>query len=147
MPLTEVQNLVETRLAQKISQIPGVGLVTLSAAASARRCASRPNPQALASLGLGLDELRTAIANANANAAKGSFDGPTRAYTINANDQLLTVDDYRELDHRVQEQRAGATSRRAPTSSTAPRTSKPRRVGEHADPRSSSTCSASPAPT
>ena len=55
------------------------------------------NTRALASYGLSLDDLRTAISNANANTAKGSFDGPTRAYTINANDQLLTADDYRNL--------------------------------------------------
>ena len=96
LPLTEVRNLVETRLAQKISQIAGVGLVTLSGG-------QRPaihiqvDTRQLASLGLSLDQLRTTIASANANAAKGSFDGPTRAYAINANDQLLTVDDYRNL--------------------------------------------------
>ncbi|MHB8668678.1 MAG: efflux RND transporter permease subunit [Burkholderiales bacterium] len=96
MPLTDVQNLVNTRLAQKISQISGVGLVTLS---GGQRPAVRiqANTQALASYGIGLDTLRTAIANANSNAAKGSFDGPKRAFTINSNDQLLTADDYRKL--------------------------------------------------
>ncbi|HUX24571.1 MAG TPA: efflux RND transporter permease subunit, partial [Burkholderiales bacterium] len=96
MPLTDVQNLVNTRLAQKISQISGVGLVSLS---GGQRPAVRieANTQALASFGIGLDALRTAIANANSNAAKGSFDGPKRAFTINSNDQLLTVDDYRKL--------------------------------------------------
>lgn len=96
LPLTEVQNLVNTRLALKISQVTGVGLVTLS---GGQRPAVRiqADTQALASYGLGLDSLRTAIAAANANGAKGSFDGPTRAYTINANDQLLTVADYANL--------------------------------------------------
>ncbi|HEV2221030.1 MAG TPA: efflux RND transporter permease subunit, partial [Casimicrobiaceae bacterium] len=96
VPLTEVQNLVNTRLAQKISQVSGVGLVTLS---GGQRPAVRiqANTQALASYGIGLDTLRTAISAANSNAAKGSFDGPKRAYTINSNDQLLTADDYRRL--------------------------------------------------
>ncbi len=96
MPLTEVQNLVNTRLAQKISQVSGVGLVSLS---GGQRPAVRiqANTQALASYGIGLDTLRTAIGAANSNAAKGSFDGPKRAYTINSNDQLLTADDYRRL--------------------------------------------------
>jgi len=96
LPLTEVQNLVNTRLAQKISQVSGVGLVTL---AGGNRPAVRiqADTKALASYGIGLDTLRTAITSANANSAKGSFDGPQRSYTINANDQLVTVDDYRNL--------------------------------------------------
>ncbi len=96
LPLTEVQNLVNTRLAQKISQVSGVGLVSL---AGGQRPAVRiqADTKALASYGIGLDTLRTAITSANANSAKGSFDGPQRSYTINANDQLLTVDDYKNL--------------------------------------------------
>ena len=96
LPLTEVQNLVNTRLALKISQVTGVGLVSLS---GGQRPAVRiqADTRALAANGLALDALRTAIANANANAAKGSIDGPTRAYTINANDQLLAVSDYKNL--------------------------------------------------
>ncbi len=96
LPLTEVQNLVNTQLAQKISQVSGVGLVTLS---GGQRPAVRiqADTQSLASYGVTLDSLRTAINNANANTAKGSFDGPTRAYTINANDQLLTAADYKNL--------------------------------------------------
>ncbi|MEH6433968.1 efflux RND transporter permease subunit [Massilia sp. DD77] len=96
LPLTEVQNLVNTRLALKISQVSGVGLVTLS---GGQRPAVRiqADTQALASYGLGLDSLRSAITAANANSAKGSFDGPTRSYAINANDQLLTVPDYKNL--------------------------------------------------
>src|SRR3954468_12326725 len=96
MPLPQVQNLVDTRLAQKISQLPGVGLVSLS---GGQRPAVRvrANPKALAAYDLGLEDLRTAIANANVNQAKGSFDGPTRASTIDANDQLRSADDYRSL--------------------------------------------------
>src|SRR5215207_197419 len=96
VPLTEVQNLVNTRLAQKISQVSGVGLVSL---AGGQRPAVRiqADTQALASWGIGIDTLSTAIAAANANSAKGSFDGPKRSYSINANDQLLTADDYRKL--------------------------------------------------
>ena len=96
MPLTEVQNLVNTRLALKISQVTGVGLVTLQ---GGQRPAVRiqADTEALASYGLGLDSLRTAITAANANSAKGSFDGPSRAYAINANDQLVTVPDYKNL--------------------------------------------------
>ena len=96
MPLTDVQNLVNTRLAQKISQVSGVGLVSLS---GGQRPAIRvrANTQALASYGIGMDTLRTAISNANSNAAKGNFDGPKRAYAISSNDQLLTADDYRNL--------------------------------------------------
>ncbi|MES2942581.1 MAG: efflux RND transporter permease subunit, partial [Pseudomonadota bacterium] len=96
MPLTEVQNIVNTRLALKISQVNGVGLVSLS---GGQRPAVRiqADTRALASYGLGLDSLRTAITAANANGAKGSIDGPTRAYTINSNDQLLAAQDYKNL--------------------------------------------------
>ncbi|MES2686688.1 MAG: efflux RND transporter permease subunit [Pseudomonadota bacterium] len=96
MPLTEVQNIVNTRLALKISQVSGVGLVSLS---GGQRPAVRiqADTRALASYGLGLDSLRTVISSANANAAKGSIDGPTRSYTINSNDQLLAAADYQNL--------------------------------------------------
>ena len=96
MPLTEVQNLVNTRLALKISQVNGVGLVTLS---GGQRPAVRiqADIRALASYGLGLDAFRTAITAANANAAKGSIDGPSRAYSINSNDQLVAAQDYKNL--------------------------------------------------
>jgi len=96
MPLTEVQNIVNTRLALKISQVTGVGLVTLS---GGQRPAVRvqADTNALATYGLGLDTLRTAITAANANGAKGNFDGPTRAYSINANDQLVTANEYQDL--------------------------------------------------
>ncbi|MFZ4875222.1 efflux RND transporter permease subunit [Janthinobacterium sp. Mn2066] len=96
MPLTQVQNIVNTRLALKISQVTGVGLVSLS---GGQRPAVRiqGDTKLLASYGLGLDSLRTAITAANVNSAKGSFDGPTRSFTINANDQLVTAEDYKRL--------------------------------------------------
>jgi multidrug efflux pump len=96
LPMTQVQNLVDTRLAQKISQIAGVGLVTLS---GGQRPAVRVqvNPKAAASQGLSMEDVRTAIAAANVNQAKGSFDGPARAYTIDANDQLRSADEYRAI--------------------------------------------------
>jgi len=93
MPLTQLQDLADQRLGQKISQIRGVGLVVI---AGGQRPAVRiqANTQALASYGMTLEDLRTAIGTANANQAKGTFDGPTRAYTINANDQLSTAAEY-----------------------------------------------------
>ena len=96
LPLTQVQNIVNTRLALKISQVDGVGLVALS---GGQRPAVRiqADTRALASYGLGLDALRSAITAANANGAKGSIDGPTRSYAINSNDQLLAVSDYQNL--------------------------------------------------
>jgi len=96
LPLPKLYDLADTRLATKISQLPGVGLVSLS---GGQRPAVRvrANPTALAAYGLSLDDLRTAITNANTNQAKGSFDGPTRASTIDANDQLKTADEYRSL--------------------------------------------------
>ncbi|SDG93140.1 MdtB/MuxB family multidrug efflux RND transporter permease subunit [Propionivibrio dicarboxylicus] len=96
LPLPKVEDLVDTRLAQKLSQLPGVGLVSL---AGGQRPAVRlqANPKALAANGLNLEDLRTAIAAANVNSAKGSFDGPTRASTIDANDQLRSADEYRQL--------------------------------------------------
>ncbi|HEX8028449.1 MAG TPA: efflux RND transporter permease subunit, partial [Vicinamibacterales bacterium] len=94
MPLTQVQDLADTRLAQKISQVAGVGLVSLS---GGQRPAVRiqANPRALAAYGLNLDDLRTTISNLNVNTPKGNFDGPTRNYTINANDQLTDADAYK----------------------------------------------------
>src|SRR6476659_9974240 len=96
LPLTEVQNIAHTRLALKISQVNGVGLVTLS---GGQRPAVRiqVDTRALASYGLTLDNVRTAITAANANGAKGNIDGPTRAYSINANDQLVAAADYQDL--------------------------------------------------
>ncbi|HTP46888.1 MAG TPA: efflux RND transporter permease subunit [Casimicrobiaceae bacterium] len=96
LPLPKLYDLADTRLATKLSQLPGVGLVNLS---GGQRPAVRvqANPQALAAYNLSMDDLRTAIAVANTNQAKGSFDGPTRASTIDANDQLKSADDYRAL--------------------------------------------------
>jgi len=94
--LADVQNLVDQRVANKIAQVPGVGLVSLS---GGQRPAVRiqANVHALASRGLSMDSLRTAITAANVNGAKGSFDGPTRSWTIDANDQLATAQEYRDL--------------------------------------------------
>ena len=96
MPLTEVEDLADTRLAQKISQLPGVGLVTIS---GGNRPAVRiqANSRQLAAYGLNIDDLRTTLANANVNTPKGNFDGPSRAYTINANDQIRKPSDYNDL--------------------------------------------------
>lgn len=96
MPLPRLQDLVDTRLAQKISQISGVGLVTLS---GGQRPAVRiqVNPRQLAAYGFSIEDVRTSIANANVNIAKGSFDGPERSSTIDANDQLRSADEYRQL--------------------------------------------------
>ncbi|MDU5838322.1 MAG: MdtB/MuxB family multidrug efflux RND transporter permease subunit, partial [Pantoea sp.] len=96
MPLTQVQDMVETRVAQKISQVSGVGLVTLS---GGQRPAVRVqmNAQALAALGLTSEEVRTAISSANVNSAKGSLDGPERSITLSANDQMKSAEDYRQL--------------------------------------------------
>jgi multidrug efflux pump len=93
MPLTSVEDLADTRIAQKISQLKGVGVVSIS---GGQRPAVRVliNPQALAAFGLNLDDLRTTINVANQNGPKGTFDGPTRAYTINANDQLKSAAEY-----------------------------------------------------
>jgi len=96
LPLSKVQDLADTRLAQKISQLPGVGLVTIS---GGQKPAVRiqVNPTALAAYGLSLEDLRTVIATANVNQAKGNFDGPRQAYTIEANDQLVSSDNYRSI--------------------------------------------------
>ncbi len=95
LPLTQVQDLADTRLAQKISQLPGVGLVSI---AGGQRPAVRVrfDPQKLAASGLNIDDLRTTIANLNVNTPKGNFDGPSRSYTINANDQLHSPAEYRD---------------------------------------------------
>ncbi|EKM0528548.1 MdtB/MuxB family multidrug efflux RND transporter permease subunit [Cronobacter turicensis] len=96
LPMTQVEDMVETRVAQRISQVTGVGLVTLS---GGQRPAVRVklNAQALASLGIDSETVRTAITGANVNSAKGSFDGPERAVTLSANDQMKSADEYRNL--------------------------------------------------
>ncbi len=96
LALTDLEDLSETRLAQKISQVTGVGLVSVS---GGHRPAVRiqVNPQALAAYGLNVDDIRTTIGNLNVNTPKGNFDGPAQASTINANDQLNSADQYRNL--------------------------------------------------
>lgn len=96
MPMTQVQDIVQTRVAQKISQVNGVGLVTIS---GGQRPAVRVklNNQALASLGLDSEKIRRAISNANVNSAKGTLDGPERSMTLSANDQMKSAEEYREL--------------------------------------------------
>jgi len=93
MPLSQVEDLVDTRLAPKISQLNGVGLITIS---GGQKPAVRiqANPTALSSYGINLEDLRTALTQASVNAAKGNFDGPRQDYQIDANDQLVTSDDY-----------------------------------------------------
>jgi multidrug efflux pump len=96
VPLSQVEDLTDTRLAQKIAQLPGVGLVTIS---GGQKPAVRvqANPTALSSYGVNLEDVRTALQQASVNQAKGNFDGPHQSYEINANDQLLTSDDYKSL--------------------------------------------------
>jgi multidrug efflux pump len=109
LPLTEVRNIVDTRLALKISQVSGVGLVTLS---GGQRPAVRIQADtARWRLGLGLDTRAHAISAGQRQCAKGSIDGPTRSYTINANDQLLTAKDYAP-GRGLPQRRAGAAVRR-----------------------------------
>jgi multidrug efflux pump len=96
LPLTEIEDLGDTRLAQKISQRPGVGLVSIS---GGQRPSVRVqiNPRAMAAYGLNIDDLRTTLGNANVNTPKGNFDGPAQASTINANDQINDPRDYLDL--------------------------------------------------
>jgi multidrug efflux pump len=96
LPLSKVEDLADTRLAQKISQLPGVGMVSIS---GGQKPAVRvqANPTALSAFGLNLEDLRTAIATASVNQAKGSFDGARQSYTIGANDQLLTSAEFKPL--------------------------------------------------
>jgi multidrug efflux pump len=96
LALTDLEDLSETRLASKISQLTGVGLVSVS---GGQRPAIRIqlNPQSLAAYGLNIDDIRTTIGNLNVNTPKGNFDGPAQASTINANDQIASADQYRNL--------------------------------------------------
>ena len=96
LPLIKVQDAADTRLAPKLSQIPGVGLVSLSGGMRPA-VRIRANPVALASRGLSTEDLRTAISTGNVNQAKGGLDSLTRSSTLDANDQLLSPDDYRNL--------------------------------------------------
>ena len=96
VPLSQVEDLVDTRLAPKISQLSGVGLVSIS---GGQKPAVRiqANPTALSSYGINLEDLRTAVTQSSVNAAKGNFDGPHQDYQIDANDQLVTSQDYRKV--------------------------------------------------
>src|SRR5215469_13804102 len=96
LPLSKVEDVADTQLAQKISQLPGVGLVSIS---GGQKPAVRiqANPTALAAYGLSLEDLRTSLGQANVDMAKGTFDGLHQAYTIGANDQLLSSDGYKPL--------------------------------------------------
>ena len=96
MPLTEVEDMADTRIAQKISQLKGVGVVSIS---GGQRPAVRVvvNPRALAAYGLNIDDLRTTINNANQNGPKGTLDGPANAYTVNTNDQIRNAQDYGDI--------------------------------------------------
>ena len=96
LPLSQVEDLADTRLAPKISQITGVGLVSIS---GGQKPAVRiqANPTALASYGINLEDLRNALVGNSLNSAKGNFDGPAQDYTINANDQLLTSAAYKQV--------------------------------------------------
>jgi multidrug efflux pump len=96
IPLSQVEDLVDTRVAPKISQLSGVGLVTIS---GGQKPAVRiqANPTALSSYGINMEDLRAALTQASVNAAKGNFDGPRQDYQIDANDQLVTSDDYRQV--------------------------------------------------
>ena len=96
LPLTQVEDFADTRLAQKISQLPGVGLVSIGGG-QRESMRIRVNPRALAAYGLNIDDLRSTVSNGNVNTAKGNFDGPSRSYTINANDQLKSPDEYKNL--------------------------------------------------
>ena len=96
LPLTTVENYADTRIAQNISQLPGVGLVSIGGG-QRQSVRVRANPLALAAYGMNIDDLRTTVNNGNVNTAKGNFDGPSRAFTINANDQLKTTADYEKL--------------------------------------------------
>ncbi len=96
LPLTQLEDLADTRLAQKISQVQGVGLVSVS---GGQRPAVRiiANVRALAAYGLNIDDLRSTISNANVNAPKGTLDGPARSWTLNANDQIQSPQAYENV--------------------------------------------------
>ncbi len=94
LPLTRVEDIIETRLASRISQVAGVGLVSVSGG-NRPAVRVRANPKALAAYGLNIDDLRTTLGNLNVNTPKGSFDGPAQSWTVDANDQLPSADAYR----------------------------------------------------
>ena len=113
MPITQIEDLAETRIAQKISQLAGVGLVSIN---GAQRPAVRiqANLQALAAYGLNIDDLRTTISNANSDAPKGSFDGAARSYSIDANDQISSAARIRRHHRRLHATTARCGCRTSP---------------------------------
>ncbi len=106
-----MEDLADTRLAQKISQLPGVGLVSIS---GGQKPAVRVqvNPTALSSHGINLEDVRTALQQTSLDLAKGNFDGPRQDYQIDANDQLLTSKDFQVDRGRLSQRRAGDAVRR-----------------------------------
>jgi multidrug efflux pump len=96
LPLSKVEDLVDSRLAPKISQLSGVGLVTISGG-NKPAVRIQANPVALSSYGINLEDVRSALVNASVNSAKGSFDGPAQNFQINANDQLLSSEGYKDV--------------------------------------------------
>ncbi len=96
VPLSQVEDLVDTRLAPKLSQLSGVGLVSISGGQKPA-VRIRANPVSLSSYGINMEDLRTALVQASVNAAKGNFDGPRQDYQIDSNDQLVSSDDYRSV--------------------------------------------------
>ena len=129
LPLTQVEDMANTRLAQKISQQPGVGLVSIS---GGQRPAVRVqiNPRALAAYGLNIDDLRTTLGNANVNTPKGNFDGPAQASTINANDQITDPQRVPRPGDRLPQRRAGAAEGRRHRRQRR-REHQARRLGQH----------------
>ena len=121
LKLTDVEDIVEGRIAPKLSQLPGVGLVSIS---GGQRPAVRihANPLALAAYGLNLDDLRTTISNLNVNTPKGNFDGPSQSFSINANDQIRDPKRLPQFGRRLSQQRAGAAQRRRDRRDRRPRT-------------------------
>jgi multidrug efflux pump len=96
LPLTDLETLANSRLAASISQVPGVGLVSISGG-NKPSVRVQVNPRALAAYGLSIDNIRTLIGNLNVNTPKGSFSGPAQSFTINANDQIENADEYAAL--------------------------------------------------
>ncbi len=129
LKLTDVEDLSFTRLAQKISQLPGIGVVSIS---GGQRPAVRIqfNPRALAKYGLNIDDLRTTISNANSNSPKGSFDGATQSSSINANDQITDIDGYRNIIVAYLNGSPGPSIRRRPGADGA-REHQAGRLGRH----------------
>ncbi len=125
VPLPQVHDLIDTRVAQKLSQVPGVGLVSI---AGGQRPAVRiqANPQALAAHNLSLQNLRQVIAAANVNQPKGNFDGPERSFMLDANDQLRSPEAYKDL---IVAYRDGAPLRLADVAERRGRRGKPPALG------------------